>query len=91
MKKRVESNWKFRNPEKGESYWINHQLKRISGLYPFIDELAKELKMHNTDILIKDGNSRRKKLGVLKTVLKVKSEKEALKRLCEIRKNYTQA
>lgn len=42
-KKSVETNWNFRNPSEDDYYWINHKFKRISGEYPFLEELREQV------------------------------------------------
>lgn len=90
MKKRGVSPWTFRNPEKGEPYWINHDLKRISGIYPFLDELGEEINDHNVKIMFRTQNCRKKGLNIFKSIMKTKSEKSALKKLMKYRADYTQ-
>ena len=90
VNKTMESHWTFRNPEKGEPYWINHYYKRISGEYPFVKELTLALKMHKDNIQFKARNSELKNLGTLKRIFGSKTEKEAISQLCEIRRDFAQ-
>ena len=89
-KKSVESNWTFRNPNsaKSDPYWINHKLKRISSLYPFLVDLVEELEEHSHKIKFKSLNTKIKGAHVFKNILGLKSEKEAMDAVNKMRAEY---
>lgn len=72
------SNWTFRSPQEGESYWINHEYKRISGQYPFLDDLKDELETHIQKLEFKTLGNRLKKLAPFRKILKTSSDQDTI-------------
>ena len=89
-KKTVVSHWSFRNPAADECYWINHEFKRISGEYPFLDELKIELDEHQSKLQFKVLYNKMKKLAPFKKILGTKTDQQTVQEIVKFRSQFTQ-
>lgn len=90
LKKSRETHWSFRFPNKGEYYWINHNLKRITAVYPFIEELHDELEEHREKIEFRSFNNKFKNLENYRKITNSKNNKEAIEKVAQFRQGFVQ-
>jgi len=83
------SNWSFRFPRDSDCYWINHTYKKISSIYPFLEELKVALKEHRDRIEFRSSRATNpaafKNLSRLKRALNIRSTEELISTIQQTR------